>query len=376
MTGSMTVPPDIVCAFDYERHAKANLPKPLWAYIAGAGGDGLTKKRNRQAFDGLELNSRVLADMTGATTATTLLGLPLSLPIILAPVAHQRLVHPDGELATALASRACATWMTISTLSSVAIEEIAAQSQTTVLFQLYMQQERADTLSLVRRAEAAGCKAIMVTVDAAVAGVRNDEHRAGFRLPPHVRPVNVDGKRQPTSTAGPGESPVFKGLLDRAPTWKDIEWLRAQTALPILLKGIVNPADAARAVEAGVDGLVVSNHGGRTLDTLPSSLDALVAVAASVNGRVPLLLDGGIRRGTDVLKALALGASAVMIGQPIMHALAVAGAVGVIHLLTILRAELEIAMALTGCARVTDIDRRVIWNGGGLAVRSPAASAI
>jgi 4-hydroxymandelate oxidase len=214
----------------------------------------------------------------------------------------------------------------------------------------------------VRRAEAAGCKALLVTVDAAVNGVRNEEQRAGFRLPPSVRAVHLDGFRTAVSRAGPGESPVFKGLLDGAPTWADIAWLRSQTSLPIILKGVLHPSDAERAIAEGLNGVVVSNHGGRTLDTLPASIDALDAVARCVAGRVPVLLDGGIRRGTDVLKALALGANAVMIGQPIMHALAVAGPVGVIHLLTILRAELEIAMALTGRASLDQIDRGALWD--------------
>lgn len=355
------VPHDVVAALDYERYARQRLPADVWAYIAGAGADGLTRRWNREAFDSRRLSGRVLADMSGASTATTLLGAPLPFPILLAPVAHQKLAHPDGELATVIAASACAAWMTVSTLANATLEDIADASQTTLWFQLYMQAERKETLSLVRRAEAAGYKALVVTVDASVNGVRNDEQRAGFRMPPHVRPVNVEGFKAPVSRAGPGESPVFKGLLDSAPTWADIDWLRNETALPILIKGIVSPKDAERAIAAGMNGIIVSNHGGRTLDTLPASLDALEAVAARVERRVPLLLDGGVRRGTDVLKALAVGASAVMIGQPIMHALAVAGAVGVLHLLTILRAELEAAMALTGCATIADIDRDVLW---------------
>lgn len=355
------VPPDAVSAADYERHARTRLPADIWAYIAGAGADGLTQRWNREAFDTRRLAGRVLADMTGASTDSTLLGKALPAPILIAPVAHQKLVHPDGELATVLGASAISAWMTVSTLASAGIEEIAEAAQTTLWFQLYMQTTREATLKLVRRAEAAGYAALVVTVDAPVNGVRNIEQRAGFRLPAHVRAVNIEGVEGPVSRAGPGESPVFKGLLDRAPTWADFEWLRAETRLPILLKGIVHPDDAERAIAAGADGIVVSNHGGRTLDTLPASLDALEAVAARVDGRVPLLLDGGIRRGTDVLKALALGARAVMVGQPILHALAVAGPVGVIHLLTILRAELEAAMALVGCARIGDISRSVLW---------------
>lgn len=363
MSGGQAVPPDVVNAFDYERHARERLAEPIWAYVAGAGGDGLTRRWNREAFDRLRLAGRVLADMTGASTRTTLLGAPLECPILLAPVAHQKLAHPDGELATVLGASAGAAWMCVSTLASLPLETIARAAQTTLIFQLYWQRRREDTLKLVRRAEQAGYKALMVTVDAPVNGVRNDEQRAGFQLPAHARPVNLDGMPGPASRAGPGESPVFKGLLDGAPSWADIEWLRERTALPVLLKGITHPDDAARAVACGMDGIVVSNHGGRTLDTLPASIELLPSVAKRVDGAVPILLDSGIRRGTDVLKALALGASAVMIGQPIMHALAVAGPVGVLHLLTILRAELEAAMALTGRPTIDRIDQSVLISG-------------
>ncbi len=356
------VPAHVVSAADYEREAQARLPADVWSYIAGAGADGLTQRWNRAAFDNLKLCGRALANMESVTTESTLLGAPLPFPIIIAPVAFQKLAHPDGELATVLGASACSAWMTISTLSSTTIEDIAKQAQTIVWFQLYFQASRESTLKLVRRAEAAGCKALIVTVDAPVNGVRNDEQRSGFQLSLHAHPANLDGAPGPISRAGPGESPVFKGLLDNAPTWTDIAWLRTETRLPLLLKGIMHPGDAERAVSEGADGIIISNHGGRTLDTLPASIEALEVVAARVGNRVPLLFDGGIRRGTDVLKALALGARAVMLGQPIMHALAVAGAVGVVHLLTILRAELEVAMTLTGCASLAHIDRGVLWN--------------
>ncbi|MGE0611818.1 MAG: alpha-hydroxy acid oxidase [Hyphomicrobiales bacterium] len=359
------VPADAVSVLDYERHARERLPADVWAYVSGAGADGLTCRWNREAFDRIRLTGRVLEDFSGASTSSTLFGEPLDFPVVLAPVAHQKLVHPEGELAAVVGASAARAWMCVSTLASVRIEDIARESRTTLLFQLYMQPERDATLRLVRRAEAAGCKALMVTVDAPVAGVRNEEQRAGFRLPAHARPVNLEGSARPPVQAGPGESPVFKGLLDGAPRWSDIEWLRGETKLPLLLKGIVNPSDAERAIGCGVDGIVVSNHGGRTLDTLPASIDALARVRERVGEGVPLLLDGGVRRGTDVLKALALGASAVMIGRPLMHALAVAGAVGVAHLLTLLRAELEAAMALTGCPSVGDIGPHVLWDRAG-----------
>lgn len=342
------VPSDVVSLADYERHARARLPEPVWAYIAGAGADGITRRWNREAFDRIALEGRVLSDMQGATTATTLLDLDLPHPVLLAPVAFQRLAHPDGELAAALGAGAAGAPMTVSTQASTSMEDVAAHAHGPLWFQLYMQPERAFTLSLVRRAEQAGYRAIVVTVDAPVNGARNEEQRSGFQLPADIEAVNLRGAPPPQHRAGPGESPVFKGLLDHAPTWRDIEWLRGQTRLPLLLKGITSRHDAAAAVTAGCDGIVVSNHGGRTLDTLPATIDVLPGVAAAVGGRVPVILDGGVRRGTDILKALERGAAAVMVGQPIMHALAVAGAVGVVHMVTILRAELEVAMALTG----------------------------
>jgi 4-hydroxymandelate oxidase len=346
--GVSPIPPDIVCAYDYERYAKAMLPADIWAYIDGAGADGITKRWNREAFDRIALQGRVLADMRKASTATSLFGIDLDMPILIAPTAFHKLVHPDGEIATVVGASAARVAMAVSCQASVTLEEVAANAQTPLFFQLYMQQRRDDSLTLVRRAEAAGYRALIVSVDAPVNGVRNDEQRAGFRLPDGVRAVNLDGMPGPTSRAGPGESPVFKGMLDHAPTWADIEWLRTQTKLPLILKGIGHPDDAETAISCGVDGIIVSNHGGRTLDTLPASLDMLDAVASRVHGQTTLLLDSGIRRGTDVIKALNKGASAVLLGAPILHALTVAGPVGVVHILTLMRAEFEVAMALTG----------------------------
>lgn len=354
------IPPDIVALCDYERHAAGLLPTGARAYVDGAGADGITAEANLAAWRALRLESRVLADLRGGGTGLELLGLPLAHPFLLAPVAFHGLVHPEGEHATALGAAATGGLMVLSTQAGVTLEDVAARAQGPLWFQLYLQPQREDTLRLVRRAEAAGFRALVVTVDAPVNGVRNMEVRAGFRLPEGLRAVNLDGMRPAEIRSEPGRSAVFLGLMDAAPTWDDIDWLRTQTRLPILLKGIMSAPDAGRAVDAGADGVIVSNHGGRALDTLPATAEVLPEIVAQVAGRVPVLCDGGIRRGTDALKALALGAAAVLVGRPQIHALAVGGVAGVAHMLTILRAELEVAMALTGRRRLSDIDGSVI----------------
>jgi len=363
MFAAPPIPPGTVALSDYEAAASQRIDAKAWAYIAGGSADELTLRANRNAFDRLRLQSRVLADMQGANTKLTLLGQELDYPILLAPVAFQKLVHPDGELAAAFGAAAIGATMVVSTQASQPLERIAQVAKAPLWFQLYVQPDRCFTEALIRRAEAAGYRALVVTVDAPVS-LRNREQRAGYRLPPGIEAVNLRGlPPMPPNRAGPAESEVFRGLLDGAATWKDIAWLRSITSLPVLLKGIMTPMDAVRAVEEGVAGIIVSNHGGRSLDTLPASIEALPHVAAAVAGRVPVLLDGGIRRGTDVLKALALGAKAVLIGRPYVYGLAVGGPVGVIHVLKILRTELEIAMALTGRPNLKAIDRTVLWEG-------------
>ena len=356
------IPADIAAVADYEALARARLSAGAWAYFNGGSGDECTRRDNRAAFERLRLQPRVLADVAGGDTALTLFGQRYVHPIFVAPVALQTLAHPDGERATALAASALQAGMVVSTQAGLPLEDIAAVAQAPLWFQLYIQPDREFTLALVRRAEAAGYRALVLTVDAPINGLRNAEQRAGFVMPPGIEAMNLRGMRAlPPQTARPGDSLLASALLAAAPTWKDLDWLRAQTQLPILLKGVIAPADAQRALDAGINGLIVSNHGGRTLDTLPATIDVLPTLAAVVNGRVPLLLDGGIRRGTDVFKALALGASAVLVGRPIVHGLAAAGAVGVAHVLHLLRTEFEIAMVLSGCRHLTDIDRSRLW---------------
>ncbi|GAB1489647.1 alpha-hydroxy acid oxidase [Opitutaceae bacterium] len=358
------IPPDVVAVADYEPLARERMSPAAWAYFSGGVGDEITLQANPAAFARRLLRPRVLADLKGGHTRVTLFGRTYEHPIFLAPVAYQKMAHPEGERATMLGAAAMKAGMIVSTQSTVLLEDLAREAQAPLWFQLYVQRDRALTQSLVQRTEAAGFEAIVVTVDAPVLGPRNREQRSGFRLMPGVEAVNLRG--QPAAAMRhleAGVSVFSSGLLDITPTWADIVWLRSITKLPVLVKGIMTAEDAARAVSEGVAGIVVSNHGGRTLDTLPATLDVLPEISAQVAKRVPILFDGGIRRGTDILKALALGADAVMVGRPYLYGLAVAGSIGVAHVLNILRTELEFAMALTGRATIADVDASVIRPG-------------
>ena len=361
-----SVPPGIVCLDDYESFARETLPQDIWAYLSGGVADEITLRRNASAFGKLALQTRAFADVSQGNTRCTLFGETLDYPIILAPLAYHRLVHADAELGTVMGASAMKAAMVVSTLSSVSLEDMAHAAHAPLWFQLYFQADRQRTLELVRRAEQAGYRALVVTADTPVTGTRNRQDRAGFSLPPTVSAVNLAAwPAVRHAPAQAGLSPVFdSAILASAPTWRDLEWLRSQTRLPLLVKGLTSPSDALQATALGVDGIIVSNHGGRALDTQPASIDMLPAMADAVGKQLPLLLDGGIRRGTDVLKALALGATAVLIGRPYLYGLAVAGPVGVAHVLHILRAELEMAMVLTGCRSLSDVTAEVLWRHG------------
>jgi 4-hydroxymandelate oxidase len=292
-----------------------------------------------------------------------LLGRTLAHPLLVAPVAYQRLAHPDGELATALAAAAQGAGMVLSTQSSTRMELVAKAvlgdaQRGPLWFQLYLQPDRGVTRELVERAELAGYEALVLTVDAPVHGARDAERRAGFRLPPGVSAVNLPIPAP--ASPGADQAPLFQGLLANAPTWRDAEWLQSITRLPLVLKGILHPADARQAAALGAAAVIVSNHGGRTLDTAAATAVMLPAIADAVGEQQPLLVDGGIRRGTDVLKAMALGARAVLVGRPVAWGLANAGAVGVAHVLRLLQDELEIAMALCGVATLDRIPPDVL----------------
>ena len=348
MAVSDALPANVHCAADYEDLARQALEAATFAHVAGGAGRDSAVAANLAALQAVRITPRVLRDLTGGSTACRLGGRPH--PIWLAPVAFQALFHAGAERETARAAAATGTCMVVSTLSSLPLEEVTGPDR---WFQLYAQPAREATLDLVRRAEAAGYGAIMLTVDAPIHAPGLTSLRAGFRG--GLTPANLAAYAPVNPTVGPGESRVFQGFLRHAPTWADIEWLRAQTRVPLWLKGIMHPDDARSARQAGADGLVVSNHGGRELDAAPASLTALPAVRAVVGPDFPLLFDGGVRSGQDVFRAIALGADGVMIGRLQAYALSVAGALGVGHMIKLLREELEICMALAGCASLADI---------------------
>jgi len=356
------IPATIASVSDYEPYACERMTEQAWAYIAGGAADEVTLRDNCAAFQRLTLRPRVLQDLAGGHTQLSLFGQSFLHPIVLAPVAFQALVHPEAEMATALGASAMQAGMVVSTQATTLLEDIAGAATGPLWFQLYIQPDRDFTRDLVLRAERAGYQALVVTVDAPVNGLRNREQRSGFAFPAGIEAVNLRGMRGLPPQRGQAGSQILLGsdLLNAAPTWQDLAWLKSLTRLPVLVKGITTAEDATRAVAEGMDGIIVSNHGGRTLDGLPATLDVLPEVVAAVDGRVPVLMDGGIRRGGDVFKALALGAKAVLVGRPYIYGLAAAGATGVSHVLYLLRAELEVTMALAGCRDLAAISPQAV----------------
>lgn len=360
-----SIPPDVVALADYEAHAQAKLDSKAWAYFSGGAGDEISLRANQSAWNAQLLHPRVLKPLAEGHTRLALLGRAWAHPIMLAPVAGQSMAHPDGELGSAYAAAAQSAGIILSTQASIPLEQVASAlvnepGRGALWFQLYIQHDRDFTRTLVKRAEQAGYEALVVTVDAPTSGARDRERRAQFRWPAGMASANLQGLSAPPQAAS-SSGALLAGQLAQAPTWADITWLQGITRLPILLKGILHEDDARQAAHLGVAGLIVSNHGGRTLDTAIPTAWALPRIAQAVGPDMPLLVDGGIRRGTDVLKAIALGAHAVLIGRPYVHALATAGALGVAHVIRLLRDELEIAMALTGCATLDDITQDVLF---------------
>ena len=346
---------------DYEEAARSRLPRAVYDYYAGGAEDELTLGWNRASFGRFMLRPRVLVDVSRVDPSVTLLGERIAMPVLLAPAAFQRLAHPDGELATARAARSAGTILVASTLSTCAVEDIAREAGPLWL-QLYVFRDRAITRALVERAEAAGCAAICLTLTVPVQGNRERDARNAFALPVGMEMANFVGLRQARFPDGSGSG--LNAFIDRefdpSLSWDAVAWLRSITTLPIVLKGIVTPEDGALAVEHGADAVIVSNHGGRQLDGGEPTLLALPRVAAAVAGRIPVLMDGGVRRGADAVKAICLGATAVLVARPCLWGLAVDGQMGVEDVLRILREEIERTMALLGRSTLAALDESAL----------------
>ena len=359
-TPAPTLP--VADVLQFEALARKKLSQMAYDYIRSGGADEITMRENRLAFERLALAPRILTDVSQIDTRISLFGAELQSPVLLAPIAYQRVFHPEGELATARGASAAGAPFIVSSFTTTAIDEIAGSTQQPIWFQLYVQRDRAFTRDMVERAIAQGCKAVCLTVDTPVLGCRYGQLQ--FALPAGIECMHVRGLAQKLMAKGHqlrGYG-IYDALFDPSFNWRDLEWLRSFSGVPLLLKGVLTAEDAARAIEAGVDGIIVSNHGGRNLDTLPAAIEALPRVVDAVRGRIPVLMDSGIRRGTDILMALALGARAVLVGRPYAYGLAAAGAQGVERVIRILREELERAMALTGRRSIAEIDSSVLWN--------------
>jgi 4-hydroxymandelate oxidase len=338
---------------EYEGLAHQRFTRAAWEYINSGSADENTMRWNIEALTKMRLKPKVMVDVSKIDTRTKLLGHELPHPILVAPTSSHFLAHPDGEVATARGAGAAGAIMVASTLSNCGIEEIVRAATQPVWFQLYADEDRGQTKNLIQRAEAIGCQALCITTDLPWIYARNREAHIIHEVPQLPFP-NINFTGGPASTG-------LKTWGYRNLSWTDIDWVRSFCKLPVLLKGILNPEDAELAVKSGASGIIVSNHGGRSLDTLPASIDALPAVAEKIAGRIPILMDGGIRRGTDVLKALANGATAILLGRSILYGLGVGGAGGVQRVIEILRTEFEAAMALTGRTSIATINRSVIW---------------
>lgn len=331
--------------FDYETLAEARIEPSAWNYYQGGSDDEVTLRANRSAFERIRLRPRMLVDVSVCDARTTVLGTPVSMPILIAPTAFHSLAYLEGECETARGAGNAGTLMVASTSSTRSLEEIARAASGPLWFQLYFH-GRDSAGKLVQRAQTSGYRALVITVDSPRWGHKERAIRSDFRLPSHLRKANFADEDVPKA--------------DVCVTWESLDWLRSLTSLPIVLKGILTEEDALLAVKHGVDGIIVSNHGGRQLDSVPASIEALPEVVEAVEGRCEVYLDGGIRRGTDILKALALGARAVLIGRPALWGLAVNGREGVSHVLELLRSELELAMILAGRPTIDSIDRSLV----------------
>ena len=359
------IPVDIANCHDYQSYAKQILPTASWHYIAGGSGDEQTLKKNSNAFNNIGLQQVLLPDITEVNTSITLNAERHENPILIAPIAYQQLAHQDGELATVQAANAQDISMVLSTLSSTTLEHVAQfKSKQPLWFQLYIQPKKQHSVDLIRRAEQSGYSSLVITLDAPINGLRNREQRHQFQLPDHIKAQNLQPYLSHDLQGSSAQQPIsglssqqitLAQLLAQAPRWHNIAEIIKETQLPVYLKGVLTVNDALKAKALGAAGIIVSNHGGRILDGVPTSIEMLPLIRQAIGAEMVILCDSGIRRGSDVFKAIALGANSVLVGRPVIYALATAGAMGVAHCLRLLKDEFELTMALTGCASINDI---------------------
>ncbi len=351
---------------DHEAEARKVLDPVVYDYFAGGALDERAIASNESAYRAISLHHRILRAAVEPDLTTTLLGQRLSMPVLVAPVAFQGLAHPEGEVATGRACAEAGTIVTLSTTSNCSIAKVASAANGALWQQLYMMKDRGITAALVQGAEAAGCKAIVLTVDVPAWGRRERDMENGFALPTGlvIESLLIPGREDFYDGTFPTDLSTFIG--DRFKfdlTWDDVAWLRSVTRLPVILKGISHPDDGRLATDHGAAAVFVSNHGGRQLDAAPATIDTLPAIVDALGGRLPVIVDGGIRRGTDVVTALALGADAVAIGRPVLWGLAIGGRQGVQNILETLRAEIRNTMTLCGCASLAELSRELIHDG-------------
>lgn len=348
---------------ELEGLARDHIEPGAFDYIAGGADDEVSLRRNQDDFGRITLRPRMLVDVSNVDTSTAVLGTPISMPVMLAPTAGHKLCCAEGELVTAQAATDAGTIMILSTLSTTPLEDVATAAPGPKWFQLYVYKDREITRHLVQRAEASGYKALCLTVDVPFIGHRERDLRNAFSFPyPLANFIEVQLENMPVGVVGTssGLGAYIASKWDPSLSWKDLDWLCSITCLPVIVKGVLIAEDAVLCIEHGASAIVVSNHGGRQLDSVPSGIAALPEVAEAVDGRVELLMDGGVRRGTDVLKALALGARAVLIGRPYLYGLALGGKEGINRVLETLRQEISLSMALAGRPTIESIDRSLV----------------
>lgn len=354
----------LICIEDYEKYACEHLTPSVKDYYNSGAGEEYSLKLNTEAFKKYRIRPRFLRDVSKRDLSTTVLGEEISMPVGVAPAAMQRMAHPDGECANARAAEAAGTIFTLSTISTSSIEEVAEAAPKGIKwFQLYIYTDRDVTLNLVKRAERAGYKALVLTVDAPMFGDRRADIRNKFALPSHLRLGNFDGEalgKLKSTDGGSSLSEYVTSLFDASLSWDHVKWLKSVTKLPIVLKGILTPQDALLAIESGAEAIIVSNHGARQVDGIPASIEALTEIVESVNGKIEVYMDGGVRQGVDVLRALALGAKMVFVGRPMLWGLSQGGEQGARQILEIFRRELDLAFALTGCRSVKDVKKDMV----------------